>query len=371
MSALNETYYSLLEDVLTLSQAELHKYCRTFLGTYYEDKDVFEHVGEGMYFAGEIPVLLVAHMDTVHARQPTKYTIYYDKEKATMWSPDGIGADCRAGIFNILSTVSKGYKPHIMLTWEEERGGVGASALCGRWGDNAIGAEALLVQEKMSHVNFAVQYDRHGYSEAVYYYLDNKEFENYITSFGYHTQIGSYTDICEISPAFGFASVNVAAGYVDEHTKQELLLVHEMLATQEKVIKILEDQVKNPKYYEYKERNFYSSKYYTGGNSWWDEDDYSEATAGGKENGYSGEYFEDNFDFETANDLDHDEECYSCGEQLINDQTWLKAFDEFQNTLCLHCRLKYFEESAEVPSEMIWTQLKKTTLEQTGKGSKK
>lgn len=362
-SLLNETSRGLLEDVLTLSQEELHQYCRTYLSFYYEENEIFEHPGEGMYFAGDVPVLLVAHMDTVHMRQPTVDSIFYDTEKQVMWSPDGIGADCRAGVFNVLSTVAKGYKPHIMLTWEEERGGVGASALCNRWGDKSITAEALLVQEHMTEVNFAIQYDRHGYSEAVYYYLDNKQFENYISSFGYNTRIGSYTDICEISPAFGFASVNVAAGYVDEHTKQELLLVDEMLRTQEKVIKILDDQIKNPTFYEYKEKSYYSK--YSGYGTYhnWSEEDYAEMSDySDAERGKSdqvGEYFEDEFHFETANDLAHDEACYSCGEDLIDGKTWVSAFDEYQNIMCVDCRIKFFEESAEVPSEMIWGNLEK------------
>lgn len=362
MSILNDNSKELLMDVLTLSQEELHQYCRTYLGCFYDDKQVFEVVGEGMYFAGDVPVLLVAHMDTVHMRQPTLDSIYYDTDKEVMWSPDGIGADCRAGVFNILSTVAKGYRPHIMLTWEEERGGIGATKLCERWGEKSFTADALLVQEYMTEVNFAIQYDRHGYSEAVYYYLDNKPFENYISSFGYNTRIGSYTDICEISPAFGFASVNVAAGYVDEHTKQELLLVDEMMRTQDKVINILEDQIKNPTFYEYKERS-YHSKYAYGAYNWeeddyidWDkESDYSKA-ARGKDN-IVGEYFEDDFHFETANDLSHDEACYTCATDLVEGQNWSPAFDEYQNLMCKDCRLKYYEESAEVPSEMIWGDL--------------
>lgn len=350
MSLLNHSSKELLMDVLTLSQEELHEYAKSFLGHYYENDYIFEHKGEGLYFTGDIPVLLVAHMDTVHLNQPKASTIFYDQEKEVMISTDGIGADCRAGVFNILATVAKGYKPHIMLTWEEERGGIGASKLCERWSNKNLDAEAILVQEKMSEVNFAIQYDRHGYSEAVYYYLDNQEFEDYISEFGYHTQIGSYTDICEICPTFGFAGVNVAAGYVSEHTKQELLLVDEMLRTQAKVIKILEDQTKAPKFFEYKERSYAKAYGYGGYGSgrysskdWWEWEELEEEEWKKKAS--------EQFSSETANDLNHD--CLSCDTELIENVTWCNTLDEYQADLCMECRVLYYQESAEVPTDFM------------------
>lgn len=347
---INQRQLELLKEVLFLEQDELHLFNDSFLSEFYEKDEIFDAWGEGMYFKGDIPVLLVAHMDTVHMVKPTEETLFYDREKDVMWCPNGLGADCRAGVFNILDIVSKGYKPHIMLTWDEEIGGVGASKLMQRWGLGSYTAEALLVQEGMRNVNFAIQFDRHGYSEAVYYDLDNQDFENYISSFGYYTQIGSYTDICEICPEYGFAGVNVAAGYMNEHKSNEILMIEEMMETQRKVINILENQIKEPKFYEYVEAAFSYEKYYGswGGSaykgvetSWYDaEDEYSKAV------GYASEsqLIEDD---ETADN------CFSCGERLQSGFNWSASMDEYQSTMCYDCRLQYWGESGDVPFQMI------------------
>ena len=48
-----------------------------------------------LYAEGTIPVLLVAHMDTVH-RQPVEQ-ICYSEDRAVAMSPQGIGGDDRCG----------------------------------------------------------------------------------------------------------------------------------------------------------------------------------------------------------------------------------------------------------------------------------
>lgn len=364
---LTENQEQILMDVLTLSQPELHEYVKSFLLSFYPKEKMFEQQGEGIYFAGDIPVLLVAHMDTVHQVQPTLNNIYYDQEKQAMWSPSGIGADCRAGIFNILATVAKGYLPHIMVTWDEEIGGVGAGKLMNRWGEKSFSAEAILVQEYMGEVNFAIQYDRHGFGEAVYYYLDNKDFENYISGFGYHTQIGSYTDICEICPTFGFAGVNVAAGYVSEHTKQEILHVDEMMSTHQKVINILNDQIENPQFFEYKEAPY---KYY-GSQSWannsaygynWDEveDDMWTGTSSRKDVAYGEHWYDEASDLsfdssvsKKTSGFEKPEKCFCCDAKIEEGENWSDSIDDYQSLSCFNCRIKYYETAADVPESFL------------------
>ena len=63
---------------------------------------------------GDIPVGLVAHADTVFKSPPKDF--FYDKDKNVMWSPQGLGADDRAGIFAIMKIVSLGQRPHIIIT---------------------------------------------------------------------------------------------------------------------------------------------------------------------------------------------------------------------------------------------------------------
>ncbi len=254
---MNKSNIDLLKMLFTLEQSVLHKYLFEFLQDVYGAEQVIETEGKYMIAKGDIDVLLVSHLDTVHKKKPTLNDIFYDQERQVMIAPfTGIGADDRCGVFIIMNLVLAGYRPHIAFTWDEEIGGVGA-----RYMVSEFDMEASNVTP-----NFAIEFDRRGHQQAVYYDLDNKDFEDYISSFGYTTHFGSYTDICEICPAWGFAGVNLSAGYQNEHTFQELVLVDTIMDTIEKSKSILEDQMKNPHFYGWKERSKQFSSYY---NSSW------------------------------------------------------------------------------------------------------
>ena len=80
------------ETILRLPQMELKKRLKAELksrGYPVTDKPGY------LYAEGTIPVLLVAHMDTVH-RQPVEQ-ICYSADRAVAMSPQGIGGDDRCG----------------------------------------------------------------------------------------------------------------------------------------------------------------------------------------------------------------------------------------------------------------------------------
>jgi len=239
----------LLKALLPLEQEQLHDYLFMVLNDYYEPEKVIEVDGQFLYAQGDIPVLLCAHLDTVHKIKPKEENIYFDQEKKIMWSPGGIGADDRCGVYIIIDLLIQGFKPHIAFTWNEEVGGLGARFLS----DNLNPKQFDLFAGEHGPINFAIQFDRRGHQQAVYYDLDNQDFEDYISAFGFKTEWGSYTDICEICPAWGFAGVNLSAGYINEHTSSELILVETLEDTLAKAAKILEDQIENPTFFEYKE----------------------------------------------------------------------------------------------------------------------
>ena len=100
--------YKSLRYLLRQSQAELKKFCAGML----KHQGYTPIVGDGfVYGKGEIPILLVAHLDTVHKHQPED--IYFDSEQGVMWSPDGIGGDDRCGVYIILRLLKK-YKPFLI-----------------------------------------------------------------------------------------------------------------------------------------------------------------------------------------------------------------------------------------------------------------
>lgn len=195
---------------------------------------------------GNIPVALVAHADTVFSQTPTN--IYYDARKNIMISPQGLGADDRAGVYCIIEILkTTEFRPTVIITTDEERG--------------AIGAMALTVAHLKSpiHLNYIIQLDRRGEKDCVFYDCENEEFEKYINSFGFETAYGTFSDISVICPAWKIAGVNLSVGYFHEHTAGEILNLNFMFDTIEKVKNMLADAT-NSKFYEYIEK-IYANDY--------------------------------------------------------------------------------------------------------------
>lgn len=184
---------------------------------------------------GKLPICLVAHMDTVFPAPPTEF--FYDQEKTTLWSPSGLGADDRAGIYIILNLIANGFRPTVIFTDLEEKGGIGADALIRKYPNCPIeGCKAL------------IQLDRQGMKDAVYYDCNNKDFEKKISSYGFVTDWGTFSDISVIAPQWGIAAVNLSVGYEREHTYTEILNTSDCDATMYKVQSMLKDCIHWPKY---------------------------------------------------------------------------------------------------------------------------
>ena len=214
------------EQLCGLSQAGVKKTMSTFLKSKYSTENVIE-TKDFIVAKGEISIALVAHMDTVFDK-PAK-NIFYDRQKNVMWSPEGLGADDRAGVFAIIQIIRSGLRPHVILTVDEEKG--------------CLGAEALSkLPCPFEELNYVIELDRRGTNDCVFYDCDNGEFVDYVEKFGFTETWGSFSDICEICPEWKVAGVNLSIGYVDEHTYSELLYVSPMFATIEKVKKMLSEE---------------------------------------------------------------------------------------------------------------------------------
>lgn len=194
-------------------------------------------VDNGLYiFAeGELPICLLAHMDTVFAKPPVD--IYFDQEQHMMWSPQGLGADDRAGIYAIIRLAKMGFRPSIIFTDLEEQGGIGANWLAKNYPECPFkDCKAL------------IQIDRRGSIDSVYYECANKEFEAKINSYGFVTNLGSFTDISIIAPAWNIAAVNLSTGYYNEHSPIEHLNIEELETTISKISFMLKHCSSWPKY---------------------------------------------------------------------------------------------------------------------------
>lgn len=239
MKTLKPTEVKVLEQFFQLTQENLLKVMGKYLKNKYE---TIYFTKDYIVAVGDIPVALVAHLDTVFSSPPTN--IFYDKVKNVMFSPDGLGADDRAGVYSIVQIIKSGLRPTIILTTDEERGALGATKLISD------------LPTAPTNLKYIVQLDRRGINDCVFYDCDNLEFETYIENFGFKTAYGTFSDISTICPKWGIAGVNLSIGYINEHSYSELLYVGNMIATIEKVIKMLKTVDDNVPEFHYIPRKF-------------------------------------------------------------------------------------------------------------------
>ena len=190
------------------TQKELHSYILKRMMEFYPTS--ITATKKYIMAQGDIPIMLVAHLDTVFP-EPTRHDmqIFYDQSHKVMWSPEGLGADDRAGVILILKILEAGYRPHILFTHDEEIGGLGAIDV------------TIDFPKPEWDMRYIIQLDRMGYNDCVFYSCDNQEFISYVESFDFAYSFGSFSDISILMPAWKVAGVNVSVGYLDEHFESE------------------------------------------------------------------------------------------------------------------------------------------------------
>lgn len=216
----------LFRSILGTTQEGLMTSLEEFLPTVY-GKDKMIITKDYIVALGDIPIGLVAHMDTVHANPVVE--LFHDQERNVLWSPEGLGADDRAGVYGMIEILRRGHRPTLILTTDEETGAVGAGKLISDF------------PQSPCELNFLIELDRRGSEDCVFYDCDNPEFEIYIEDYGFKSAWGSFSDISVICPVWGMAGVNLSIGYYNEHTKSEWLSINDMFSTIDKVCSLMEN----------------------------------------------------------------------------------------------------------------------------------
>ena len=242
MRILSNNNIELMETLISANQFRTKKIMSKFLKKLYPK--VLE-TEEYIIAEGDIPIGLVAHMDTVFELEILKgeRELFYDTRKNVMYSPGGAGFDDKAGVFAIIQILRSGLRPHIILTTDEEVGAKGAVALA-------------KLEKPFKDLRYLIQLDRRGSNDCVFYECDNEDFVGYVEKFGFVWNYGSFSDISELCPAWKVAGVNLSIGYRDEHTESEVLFVGQMLSTIDKVKTMLKE--KEIPYFEYIPSKYYS-----------------------------------------------------------------------------------------------------------------
>lgn len=214
-----------------------------------------------VYAQGEFPVLLVAHLDTVHKQCPTE--IIYDTNTYTVYSPQGIGGDDRCGVYMIFEVIKK-FNCSVLFCEDEEIGAVGAEKFI----------NTKLARELIGTFNYIIEFDRKGSNDAVFYDCENSEFEEFITEEYYKYAWGSFSDISYVAPFLKCAAVNLSCGYYDAHTLKESVVIPDMEAsikaacnilgktTEDDKFEYMEAPKRNKTYYFDDYYEYYDDKYY-------------------------------------------------------------------------------------------------------------
>lgn len=236
------------EKICRMSQKSLKNHVKQKLQMRYEEVIVDDGF---VYAQGSFPVLLVAHLDTVHSKLPN--IILYDKDQNTVSSPNGIGGDDRCGVYMIFEIIKK-FNCSVLFCEDEEDGGIGANKF---------------VKTDLARTldfNYIIEFDRANANDAVFYSCDNYDFEKFITRDFYKINYGTYSDICDIAPVIGCAAVNLSCGYYKAHTKDEYVVFSDMENSIKAACDILARTTQNDKfeYVEYFEYGAWNGYGYNG-----------------------------------------------------------------------------------------------------------
>ena len=230
-----------LEDFLRPSQKQLFKrLCKKFKGKTLISK------GNFILVQGIAPVMLIAHIDTVH-EQPVR-DICLSADRNILMSPQGIGGDDRCGVFALVKIYqSAQIKPWLLFCCDEEIGGLGTKRFC-------LAHQQHQVPNELDNLKFIIELDRKGKNDAVYYRCANTDFEKYITGKGFKTVQGSFSDIYLIAPELNIAAVNLSCGYYHAHTRHEYINRSQLDNTIQKVVDIVsESSLDDLPFFDYRE----------------------------------------------------------------------------------------------------------------------
>ena len=230
------------KEICMMSKGKVKEYMQGYLSN--KNYKVINEDGF-LYAKGDIPVLLVAHMDTVHKLKCTQII----EKDGKISSPQGIGGDDRCGIFIIMNIIND-LHCSVLLCEDEETGGVGARKFTKTKYINNL------------DVNYMVELDRKGSNDAVFYLCDNPKFTNFITDVtGFKEAHGTFSDISVLAPAAKIAAVNLSSGYYNAHTTNEYVMYDEMMDVVEVVKTLVKTESEKFEYVGYYNSNTSEDEY--------------------------------------------------------------------------------------------------------------
>ena len=228
MNILTDRDFKLLRKLVSLNQSKTKDFIARYLSEYYSD---IVETHDYIFAKGNIPIALIAHMDTVFDDDGERRDFIYQTAQGKLWNPHGAGFDDKAGVFSILKIIEEDYMPHVIFTADEEIGSQGARKL---------------MEDCQTHpfedLKYMVELDRANEYDCVFYDCENEEFMEYVESFGFVMAFGTSSDVRHLSRAWDVAGVNLSIGYKYQHSTEEILNAPAMFETISKVKTMLDDE---------------------------------------------------------------------------------------------------------------------------------
>ena len=221
----------------------------------------------------ELRPTLVAHFDTINNNDPVLESdliisnngnkIHLSKASKSKC----LGGDDRNGIALIAKLmINRKDDYHFILCGQEETGG--------------IGSRTLVKNENMEYLNTSIfiGLDREGVFNFVTYRKGNNEVIEKLQEYGFEKDFGSYSDVSTLSTITDISCINIAVGYSEQHTKNEVIYINHL----EQTLNLLKDRTfiefLKEKIYKIEEKNIgyiYGSGYGYG-NGYYSQFDYDD-----------------------------------------------------------------------------------------------
>lgn len=202
-----------------------------------DSRGEFFYFWEGIAnYKGAANILLVAHIDRVFEDDTPKRVLWHPQRRV-VYSPTGLGADDRAGVWAVWE-LRRRCGCAILLTDHEERGALGAREA------------ATVLSQRLRGFDFFIEIDRRGDSQAVFYNGEPQEFRQHVCQFGFTEHVGTFSDISILGRVAQRCSVNLSAGYLWEHTREEVLYLDWLENTVAKATRLILNSKKGEVFYE-------------------------------------------------------------------------------------------------------------------------
>lgn len=192
-------------------------------------------------------VMLVSHIDDVYEDDLYIFDIYSDYEakqeckknikrnvsvevfrnnyiihgdytnKLGLGADDGLGVLSSLFLYNLFRKYDYERTPIVLICNDEEKGGIGAI----RFAEDILNNNILeyVGKKDIDKITYMIELDRKGCKNCVFYNNEPEEFRNYIKSFGFDEEVGTFTDITVLGNEFKKCAVNLSIGYFNNHSR--------------------------------------------------------------------------------------------------------------------------------------------------------